>query len=287
MTNIWSQKATFPGSGRYSSLSFYINGYGYVATGFDGNPKKDVWQYNPISDTWVQKNNFPGPPRQGANGFAIGDAGYILAGFNNGTSYNDFWKYDPINDLWVQKTNFPSIPRRAMSYFVINGTAYAGLGYDNTLFHNDFYSFDTTNNQWISETNFGGSARYLTFSFNINNSGYLGTGSNGQISSPNFLNDIWEFIPGSIGLDQNQDVFYQVWFNHENNSLNLELEVNAGRKCMINIFNQNGQVVSSGKINSIRENLEYKINANLSPGIYFYSILFSSNKRKTGKFLVK
>ncbi|MCY7409984.1 MAG: hypothetical protein LH473_06910 [Chitinophagales bacterium] len=78
----WIQKNDFSGYGRSDAASFIINGKGYVGTG--GVPTnetyaKDIWEYEPSTDSWTQKADIP-VGRTEAVGFSIGSKGYIGTG---------------------------------------------------------------------------------------------------------------------------------------------------------------------------------------------------------------
>lgn len=161
------------------------------------------------------------------------------------------------------------------------------MGFNNTNYLSDFYSYDPVSNQWSTEEASPGQLRYHTFCYSIGNVGYVGSGANGTMSNPNFIDDVWEFIPGITGINQNEAIFSQTWFDTQNNSFHIELNVKAVEQCMIKIFNQNGQLVMDGKTADSYGSLQFKINSKLSPGIYLYSILINSTQSKTGKFLVK
>ena len=56
-TNIWTQKADFPGGARQAGIAFGINGKAYVGTGIT-SPYilfNDLYEYTPSTNTWVKK----------------------------------------------------------------------------------------------------------------------------------------------------------------------------------------------------------------------------------------
>ena len=66
--------------------------------GSDGSSdKKDIWEYDPSTNTWTKKSDFSGAARSALGGTSIGSKGYIGLGITltNGTRYNDFWEYCP------------------------------------------------------------------------------------------------------------------------------------------------------------------------------------------------
>jgi hypothetical protein len=98
-TNLWIQKAYFPGNARKLAVGFSIGNKGYIGTGINqvGSVLADFWEYNATTDAWLQKTNVPGGIRQMAVGFNIGNKGYVGTGISsNTTGYkNDFYEYTP------------------------------------------------------------------------------------------------------------------------------------------------------------------------------------------------
>ncbi|MGZ3851029.1 MAG: kelch repeat-containing protein, partial [Flavisolibacter sp.] len=82
--DVWIQKASFPGNGRYAATALSINDKGYMGLGLDdyGNVYGDFWEYDPASDTWSQKADFPGGARYYATGFSYAGKGYVGTGAN-------------------------------------------------------------------------------------------------------------------------------------------------------------------------------------------------------------
>ncbi len=52
------RKRTSESSGASSAVGFSIAGKGYIATGYDGNYLKDIWEFDPANGTdgaWTQR----------------------------------------------------------------------------------------------------------------------------------------------------------------------------------------------------------------------------------------
>lgn len=49
VANTWTRTDDFPGSARYSAVAFTIGSKGYIGFGFDGQHRKDLWEFTPIS----------------------------------------------------------------------------------------------------------------------------------------------------------------------------------------------------------------------------------------------
>jgi len=85
VSNSWSQKADFAGTGRELAVGFSIGNKGYIGTGLQGtgytDPRRDFWEYNPSSNSWLAKADYPFAIF-GAVGFSINGKGYIATGYD-------------------------------------------------------------------------------------------------------------------------------------------------------------------------------------------------------------
>jgi len=122
-------------------MGFGIGSKGYMGTGTtDVNSraaaKKDMWEYDPTTDTWTQKADFGGSPRSSITAFTIGDMGYTAFGSDttNATfgKTHDFWRYDPATDTWTQKADFAGGNRNSPTGFGLPGSGYMGMGIPDT-----------------------------------------------------------------------------------------------------------------------------------------------------------
>ncbi|TAL57975.1 MAG: T9SS type A sorting domain-containing protein [Bacteroidetes bacterium] len=98
LSNTWTQKANFPGVGRFLAVGFSIANKGYIGTGSDknGDPLQSFWQWDQASNTWTQMPNYGGGPMRGAVGFSIGNKGYIGTGslaFVKDSLSTGFWEF--------------------------------------------------------------------------------------------------------------------------------------------------------------------------------------------------
>lgn len=84
---------------RLNTVSFVINGLGYLATGETGSLNSYTWEYNPISDRWTERTSFEGSARTGAVGFSIDERGFVLTGRGSTTTttlyFDDMWEFKP------------------------------------------------------------------------------------------------------------------------------------------------------------------------------------------------
>lgn len=84
---------------RLNTVSFVINGLGYLATGEAGGLNSYAWEYNPTTDRWTERTSFEGSARTAAVGFSIDNRGFILTGRGSTSSTNlyfdDMWEFKP------------------------------------------------------------------------------------------------------------------------------------------------------------------------------------------------
>ncbi|TAH39174.1 MAG: T9SS type A sorting domain-containing protein [Bacteroidetes bacterium] len=156
-TNAWTQKASFPSTGRWSTASFVIGNKAYVCTGAkDVGLSNETWEYDPNTDAWTQKANVPGPVRQNAVAFAIDNIGYVGTGYSANTTYDDFYQYDPTTDMWTAIANFPGPTRSGATAFTIGSMGYVGMGNNTNSTSNfqDFYEYNPQTDAWTQKTDF-------------------------------------------------------------------------------------------------------------------------------------
>lgn len=93
---------------RYSTVSFVIDGYAYIATGYRSGVTADYWKYDPDQDLWYGDsdddftpltdvhNNYSGASsRDGAVSFSNGKRGFVLTGQSGGSYFDDVYELLP------------------------------------------------------------------------------------------------------------------------------------------------------------------------------------------------
>ena len=189
-TDVWTQRANFPGGYRFGPVGFSIGTKGYVGTGSDGGSVyyNDFWEWNQSNNTWTQKTPFPGAAREIAVGFSIGTKGYIGVGQDSVTNFPDFWEWNQTTNAWTQKANFGGGYGLGAAGFSIGTKGYIGGG---NGISDDLWEWDQTTDVWTQKASFGGgTARILTAGFSIGTKGYIGTGRD---FSGNLYKDFWEW----------------------------------------------------------------------------------------------
>lgn len=171
----------FPGPLRAESVSFTINGKGYVCGGYTEDRAEvldDLWEYTPETDTWAQKANIPGGGKALMTSFTTKNFAYVGVGGNAlGNSVagsKTFFRYDPSQDSWQQIADYPNSGLAALS-FSINDVGYVGgMLFDNGAIGNQFFKYEEEQDQWVEIASFPGnffSARNTAIS--SDNKGYL------------------------------------------------------------------------------------------------------------------
>ncbi len=195
----WQQKAALPGTnpGCTHGVAFSINGKGYVGLGIgtDGNYKKELYEYDPASDSWNQMADLPAVAREGSACFVINNKAYIVGGADISRK-SDFWEYDPATNAWASKGTSPLGPIIYAAGFSINGKGYMMGGYpDNSQDNvtNKMFEYDPVTNTWAQKTSFPGTARQSHVAFVINNRGYCGLGTSKFYSTR--YNDFFSYDP--------------------------------------------------------------------------------------------
>jgi N-acetylneuraminic acid mutarotase len=164
----WTQKANFGGAARRSAMVFSIGTKAYLGLGYNGVFYKDLWEYDPVSDSWNQKADFGGTARFAGVGFSIFDKGYVGTGYDVNNTFNtaDFWQYDPVANGWTQVADIPVARRYAVGFSLL-GKGYVGTGANDTGYLNDFWQYDPAADSWTQKADFTGDPRYECAGFSV------------------------------------------------------------------------------------------------------------------------
>ena len=191
---VWQACTGMPsGIARKEAVSFVLNDKFYVGTGVkSGGASKDLWMYNPSTDSWTQKADYGGDAVYAAVGITIGDYGYIGLGYTGSAFKKDWWQYNASTNAWTQKTDYGGSARYFSSAFTLGSYGYVGLGYDGA-YKNDWWRYDPTGNSWTQKADYGGGARFQASSFTIGSYGYVGVGCDASENK----NDFWQYSENS------------------------------------------------------------------------------------------
>jgi N-acetylneuraminic acid mutarotase len=148
---------------------------------------KDLWEYNPGTNTWVQKADYPGKKRAYASAFSL----YTKAGVGLGIGdsvpnalYDDFYAYTPITDSWERMLDYPASKRYGAGAFGIGFLGYI-VGGNDGLERKDFYEYNDISKTWDRLPNSPDSARSLAISGITGRMGYFGLGAGTKNSYKN------------------------------------------------------------------------------------------------------
>lgn len=212
----WTQVSAVPvksgssiiNAGRSGASAFTVGGKGYIIGGYNnglGQYLKDVWEYNPSTNTWTAKAAFPGTARAYAvaSSSEVFGKGYYGTGFyyTQGTGWatlNDFWEFNPTTGSWLSKAPIPVARGKAAAFtvtpagaagdciFVTGGNQVFGAA----SYLKDLYKFDPVAQIWTLMAPFPGNARENPIAFAVNNKGYVGFWQN---ITDGYLNDFYVF----------------------------------------------------------------------------------------------
>ena len=190
--NIWEKRSAFPGGfGYLSSVSFVIDGKGYVGTGSQGGSySRKFWRYDPIYNSWESIKDFAGQGRDYAVGMSILGKGYVGTGTSGNTrNLADFWIYDPTNDNWSRMQNFPAGPMQRSVGFSLDGQGFVMARNDNTL-----YRYDPQSSSWFQQQSLPEfQERNNAAAFVLGNEAYITTGDIGPLNNSTGSRDTWKY----------------------------------------------------------------------------------------------
>ena len=202
--NAWTKLNDVGMGKRERATGFSIGGRGYLCGGVDTAEviHKDLWAYNPQSDSWTQKADLPGPARRDAISFVVDNFAYVGSGMDSisgpsGTTLKDFWRYEPSTNTWAAIADFPGAGGEGI-YFA-TGFSVGGKGYlcggkmGPNLYSSQLWEYKPSNNQWIQRANFPGGVRYQMLSFVVGSKAYVGMGTDQNI----FKKDVYCYDPGA------------------------------------------------------------------------------------------
>jgi N-acetylneuraminic acid mutarotase len=272
-SNVWHQKASFPGTPRVSAFCFNSDNKGYVGGGLNGySVLSDLWRYNPVTDNWIQKNNITCGARWGCSSFslgyqAVGKTVYVGLGYNGSSFLKDFWEYNIAADSWIQRANLPGVGRWYGASFAIGNYGYMGTGSNGSSYLQDFYQYDRGTDTWVQIPNLTGPGRCEAISFFINDKGYVSTGAT---SASTYTTDLWELTPSWYTnvekiTDQNE---FSLYPNPATDHFQISLSDGNTSETVISVFDINGKLTLQKKIGPNQKTINIDC-ANFARGKYF------------------
>lgn len=203
-SNEWIKKEKVGGSKRERGVGFAVGNRGYIGLGQDtaNLMLKDLWQYDPSTDTWTQKATFPGVGRRDAISFVIGTKAYVGTGIDNADAFPgnilfDFYEYDAVTNVWTMKApyaNGSGSPVYFATGFSVSGKGYVACGKIGPSFYtNALWEYNPSTNSWMPRAAYPGGVRYGLSSFTLGNFGYVGIG----LDENYFVQDFWKYNPST------------------------------------------------------------------------------------------
>jgi N-acetylneuraminic acid mutarotase len=150
---------------------------------------KDLWEFNPQTETWSQKANYTGSARRQAVCFTAANLAYVGTGESAAGLKNDFYSFNPETNSWTQRADFEGSARRDAVAFELNGFGFVGTGDDGTL-KNDLWMYDVQSDTWVDKAPFPGPPRAGAVAWGAFPVAYVGTGEDGN---GDFHNDLYEY----------------------------------------------------------------------------------------------
>ena len=81
----WAVESQLNGPARSEAVSFVINNFAYVGTGWDGLNTRynDFWKYDPAGNVWTQVSSMPDSTmRSSATAFSVGNLAFVGTGYD-------------------------------------------------------------------------------------------------------------------------------------------------------------------------------------------------------------
>lgn len=208
----WTRRADLPdltptilGSGaRYGGVGFAIGNKGYICGGYNGSHQKDLWSYNPTTNSWTQEVSMGGQKRQGATVLVYQDKAYVFGGSNNGVAVNDMWQFDPANaaNPWKAMRNitntssdtyddlYTDIIRSNATAFIVGTKGYVTNG-ENGSFNKSTWEYDFAKDEWTRKNAFERQERSGGVGFTVKGKGIVALGRNSTF----YWDDVYRFFP--------------------------------------------------------------------------------------------
>jgi N-acetylneuraminic acid mutarotase len=202
--NVWTKRNDVAMGKRERATGFSVMDKGYLFGGQDTAEviHKDLWSYDPNTDSWAQKADLPGSARRDAVSFVIGNYAYVGTGMDSvsapaGLTLKDFWRYNPLTNAWTAIADFPGMGGNGVYFstgFSVEGKGYICAGKTGSAtYSSQLWEYKPSNDQWIQRAAFPGGVRYQMCAFVVGSKAYVGMGVDQNI----FKKDFYCYNPGS------------------------------------------------------------------------------------------
>lgn len=143
-------------SWRASATSFVVDGAAYVFAGRDslGRARKDLWRYDPATDSWSSLGDTPLAPRVNATSCTHDGKVYLGLGFDGNLwddsfYLRDWWEYSPATNQWRRLADYPNASTDRAISFAGNGELYVGYGFRYN-YRRDMFRYTIAEDRWDS-----------------------------------------------------------------------------------------------------------------------------------------
>lgn len=152
---------------------------------------KELWQYNPESDTWTRKQDIPGQINIYSKPLVFGAIAYFLVERNNDT---EVWAYDAAADLWTFKTDEINITAFSECTFTAGEKGYICKNIEYVI---HVYEFDPNSGTVRYLCKYPGLGNNDLSGFFIGGKIFIGLGKFEYAYYRN-AEDLWEFDPQTL-----------------------------------------------------------------------------------------
>lgn len=223
-TDSWAQKTSVPRSLIYAE-SFVIDNFMYVVGGQNSNTgtnscdsmttKKNLWQYNPSTDSWTQKADMNLGNISNGCAISLNGQGYFICGGAQqnciaqnggfveygGREREAMIVYTPTTNSWETKSPLGGMKNNFGFSCTIGNKGYTLMQYwiynDNNPYIDStevyLFEYDVLNNSWKQKSKYPGLGIYQCGGgFALNGKIYFGSGAS---SINNYVTDFWEYNP--------------------------------------------------------------------------------------------
>ncbi len=189
-TGTWTQRADLPGAARIYASAFAVGGKGYVCSGATSlfargggtfDVVKDLWCYDPGTNSWAAKADLPGTARHSAVGLSIGSKGYMTTGMlSGGATTRENWEYDPAMNAWTKRADYGGSARSAAAGFTLGTKGYVCAGSADA----QCWSYDPATNAWVRIADLATTSRNYAVGFAVAGKGAIGCGTLAGTTTP-------------------------------------------------------------------------------------------------------
>lgn len=284
-SNTWSAIASCPVQ-RFTSTGFSIDSIGYITCGIlPGVARyKDLYAYNPRTNSWSQKAGLPQSAlnRSYACVVSLNHKAYLSGGFE-GEHMEDMYEYNPSNNTWTQKANFPGGKRNCLAGFALGNYVLMGMGRDGgTATYKDWYYYNPSDNTWTQMNSYpeDNSAGHATFV--LNGKAYVCAGNSKAGTARNFL---YELSAPQLGIESNTFASSNRLspYKPEGSDM-LKCPVTAGT-FSVNVYDMSGRLVLESKT-AIEQEEMFSLQLSELPAGQYTAILRNNSTTATLKFVL-